>query len=71
MRYAIHEIPSPTVARKFKLRGKEPDALIVSFAMLTVLRNNDKISSYPPLTFHLTVHHPRRPYHGAAILTNR
>ena len=71
MRYAIHEVLSPTVARKFKLRGKEPDASTVSLAMLPILRNNDKISSYSHLTLHLTVYRPRRPYHGAAILTNR
>ena len=34
MRYAILEILSPTVARKFKLRGKEPDPSTVSLAML-------------------------------------
>ena len=54
-----------------ELRGKEHDASTVSLAMLTVLRNNDKMAIYSHLTLHLTVHHQRRPHHGAVILTNR
>ena len=69
MRYAIHEVPNLTVARKPKLRVKDPDASTVPLAMLTVLRNNDKMSSYSHLALHFTVHRSRHPYHGAAILT--
>lgn len=51
--------PAPT--GKAKLRRKEPDASITMPARLVVLRNNDEISSHPPLTpRHLTIPHQRR-----------